>query len=220
MGNLIITLTGHTCSGKNFLLEKLVEHGYEKLVSSTTRDKRNGEVDGEDYHFITKFQFELGMNGNEFIEHIEINDRQYGLSVKEIESKVEPGKDKVFVVILDPEGVTKLKEYLLMFGKKHNFGVLTFFVKTPKHVRMSRLIDRTCYELDGPKSNRTIINSLIDRVEHMRDNESEWDKFNFNVPLDGEDSDWALETVDYHVKSFQRESKFHKNCVQNKETIV
>ena len=49
----LITLTAPTCSGKSYLVDILHrEHGLQKILSTTTRDPRQGEIQGIDYDFI------------------------------------------------------------------------------------------------------------------------------------------------------------------------
>lgn len=53
-----IVLTGPGASGKDHFAKQLVEKGAKKSISYTTRPPRDGEKDGEDYHFITTEEFE------------------------------------------------------------------------------------------------------------------------------------------------------------------
>ena len=49
----LITLTAPTASGKSYLLERLTRMGLPRVVGTTTRAPRQGEVEGVDYYFIT-----------------------------------------------------------------------------------------------------------------------------------------------------------------------
>ena len=54
----MIVLVGESASGKSSIEKYFVDnYGYKKITSYTTRQPRNGEVDGKDYHFITEEQF-------------------------------------------------------------------------------------------------------------------------------------------------------------------
>lgn len=54
----MIVLVGESASGKSSIEKNLVEyHGFNKVVSYTTREPRQGEVDGVDYHFIDDATF-------------------------------------------------------------------------------------------------------------------------------------------------------------------
>ncbi len=52
-----IILVGPAAAGKDYLKKKFAERGFELDVSYTTRPPRKGEVDGEDYHFISEREF-------------------------------------------------------------------------------------------------------------------------------------------------------------------
>ena len=50
---MAIIIFGKTASGKSRIVNELVKRGYKKIVTTTTRPARKGEVDGIDYKFIT-----------------------------------------------------------------------------------------------------------------------------------------------------------------------
>lgn len=66
-------------------------------VSCTTRKPRPGEVDGEDYSFLTREQFEEKIKAGEFLEYAEVHGNYYGTPLKSVLEAVEAGKD----VLLD-----------------------------------------------------------------------------------------------------------------------
>ena len=55
---MIVVLLGKTSSGKDTVCNQLIQKGYKKLVTYTTRPMRPGEVQDETYHFISKEEFE------------------------------------------------------------------------------------------------------------------------------------------------------------------
>lgn len=78
----IIVLVGASGSGKTTVGNELTKHGIVKLVTTTTRPPREGEVEGIDYYFID----EDDLNPRQFLEITCYNGYHYGLSLKEIES--------------------------------------------------------------------------------------------------------------------------------------
>lgn len=98
----MLVLVGPSASGKTQIVQELIKnYNMEKLVTYTTRPMRVGEVNGKDYHFISKEDFIKKINGDFFIEHVEYNNNFYGTSRSDLsENKV---------VILEPTG---LKHYL------------------------------------------------------------------------------------------------------------
>ena len=71
------------------------------LYSDTSRAKRDGEVDGSDYHFITRAQFEADIAAGKFVEHGEYEKNYYGTSLDAIRAVVNSGK--ICVLNLHPQ---------------------------------------------------------------------------------------------------------------------
>ncbi|MCA9034325.1 MAG: guanylate kinase [Planctomycetaceae bacterium] len=71
----IVVLSGPSGSGKTTLVKRLIEESdvpLVKSVSATTRSARPGEIDGEDYLFLSAEEFREKLNRGEFIEHAEV----------------------------------------------------------------------------------------------------------------------------------------------------
>ncbi|MER1953907.1 MAG: guanylate kinase [Desemzia incerta] len=100
----ILVLVGASGSGKSTVSDLLIEKGIPKLVTSTTRKPRPGEVNGIHYHFRTMKQ----MTQEPFIEQTTYASNTYGLSVKEVEDKF--GKYDMVHVTLDKNGAKVMKE--------------------------------------------------------------------------------------------------------------
>ena len=74
--------------GKETLLnqiKKLFPNTFGVSVSHTTRNPRCGEVDGVNYHYITREEFKAGIDNKKFIEHVEYADNYYGTSITAIQ---------------------------------------------------------------------------------------------------------------------------------------
>ena len=77
-------------------------------VSHTTRKPRAGEIDGVNYHFITKEEFLSGAERGDFIEHAEFSGNMYAtskLSIKDIQDE-----GKICILDLEMKGVKQIKE--------------------------------------------------------------------------------------------------------------
>ncbi|MEM2159348.1 MAG: hypothetical protein QXN55_00125 [Candidatus Nitrosotenuis sp.] len=137
MSKLFLTLTGPTCSGKTYLHDALREtYGYSRLVSTTTRPPRPGEVEGREYQFISKEQsLEMKEEGL-FAEWVSFNGTYYGITNEEMQIKLELGKP--ILLILTPQGVEIYKEY----AQHKSIPIKTVFVDTPKKTRIQRLENR------------------------------------------------------------------------------
>lgn len=95
----LIILSGPSGSGKGTILSKVrekIELSYS--VSATTRKPREGEVDGVNYHFLTKDEFESRIKNGELLEYTTYCDNYYGTLKSEVESKLAQGKDIVLEI--------------------------------------------------------------------------------------------------------------------------
>lgn len=103
-------ICGKSASGKDTLSQELISRGYKRVVTYTTRPPRDGEVDGETYHFITNAQFQEMLKNHEFAEynvfHTEFGDWYYGSAIKDYVD--EPDR----FIILTPSGIREVKEEL------------------------------------------------------------------------------------------------------------
>lgn len=142
MKNKIIVITGKSSSGKNTVMDELVDnYDFIGLVSHTTRPIRPNEENGKDYYFTTKEQFMDIKNKNQFIEtrEYEVKDSNgnddiwyYGLS------KMEYNICNVFnkVVIVDMKGFHELTEYI---GRDNCFML---YLYCDDNIRKDRMISR------------------------------------------------------------------------------
>lgn len=87
----MIVILGKNGAGKSYLLDRLAEKGFCKVVNYTTRPMRENEQDGVDYFFLTNEQFESLIAQGFFIEHKKLGDNYYGTSKEAL------GKNSVFV---------------------------------------------------------------------------------------------------------------------------
>jgi guanylate kinase len=143
----------------------LSNNNVSKLVTSTNRDKREGEVEGEDYYFITQYQAHDLIERNQFIEFNFYGGKIYGLTKDELNKKLH--KYKVPCVILTPEGAISYKELLLARG----IDVKTIFIDCPQDILVDRLVKRTLKEKEISED---VLKSLIDRTITMTKNEQNW----------------------------------------------
>jgi len=88
----------------------LAEKGMRPLISTTTRAPRAGEVDGRDYHFMTKDRFNQLLDEGFFIENVEYNNTFYGVSVEEARKGVFPGSSRCFG-LQRPHGVQQISDF-------------------------------------------------------------------------------------------------------------
>ncbi|MXX19227.1 MAG: guanylate kinase [Dehalococcoidia bacterium] len=108
---LVIVLHGPSGVGKDTVIARLRERtGIHRATSSNSRLKREGEVDGVDYHFLTPEEFRRKIEANEFIEHAQVYDDLKGLERRELEGPLAEGRD--VLVRTDLQGARSLRGLL------------------------------------------------------------------------------------------------------------
>jgi len=110
-GTLFI-ISAPSGAGKTSLVKALVEQTRDISisVSHTTRQKRQGEVDGVDYHFIDKKKFESMVTESAFLEHALVFDNYYGSALKNIENKLKQAED--IILEIDWQGAAQVRKQL------------------------------------------------------------------------------------------------------------
>ena len=106
---MLIIIIGPSGSGKSSIAQHLMyNHGAMKIVSTTSREPRAGEVDGIHYHFVSKDKFVEMIDNDEFVEFAKYSDNYYGTTKAEIEKKLK--SDKLAVNAMEIGGAMKIKE--------------------------------------------------------------------------------------------------------------
>ncbi|MBE9608607.1 guanylate kinase [Chitinilyticum piscinae] len=107
-GNLYI-VTAPSGAGKTTLVKALLAADplIQLSVSFTTRAPREGEVNGRDYHFVERTEFERMINNGEFLEHAEVYGNYYGTSQTWINSVIESGSD--ILLEIDWQGAQQVR---------------------------------------------------------------------------------------------------------------
>ena len=106
---MILILSGPSGSGKSTIYKAAIGGlgGIEFSVSCTTRQPRPGEVDGRDYHFITREQFDALVAEDAFAEHAEVHGNCYGTLKSELLGRVRRGID--VLLDIDVQGAAQLR---------------------------------------------------------------------------------------------------------------
>lgn len=98
---ILFVFSGPSGVGKGTLKAKLFEEFADRIaysVSATTRGPREGEVDGKDYFFISRQEFERRVKNNEFLEHAEFAGNCYGTPRAYVEKLLDSGMNVVLEI--------------------------------------------------------------------------------------------------------------------------
>lgn len=106
---LLVVISAPSGAGKATVIRRLAEQGVEVLhpVSVTTRSPRPGEVDGREYYFRERQEFERLREAGEFVEWAEVHGNLYGTLKSELARCVDEGKD--VLLELDVQGMRNLR---------------------------------------------------------------------------------------------------------------
>ncbi len=200
-GDLII-ISGTTCAGKGTVIKKLLENHNDIVlsVSYTSRKKREHEVDGVDYYFVTREEFEEKIKNGDFLEYNEYAINYYGTPRKEVVEQLDKGKDVVLEI--EVNGAKKIKE-------KYPETVL-IFIMAPSMEEVKRRI-----KMRGAENNEQILarfKTAYNEINQVN---------NYNYVVVNDDLEEAVHKVESILVSEKlRVDRIEEIFVENQEEII
>lgn len=149
---LLVVLSGPSGVGKGTVRKALFDlegHDLVYSTSMTTRPPRSGEIDGEDYYFVSHEEFERRIKNDAFLEWAEFVGHYYGTPKDKIETHLKAGKEVVLEI--EVQGALQVRE-------KAPDGVFIFVAPPNKEALYRRLLRR------GTESTDTI-QKRMDKAE-------------------------------------------------------
>ena len=116
---ILVVVSGFSGAGKGTIMKRITEKydNYALSVSATTREPREGEVEGKSYFFVRKERFEEMIDEDELLEYAKYVEHYYGTPRKFVEDCLNQGKDVILEIEI--QGALKIKkrypESLLVF---------------------------------------------------------------------------------------------------------
>ncbi len=107
-GRLIIFSAPSGCGKGTMLAEILKDERFRCSISATTRNPRDGEKDGVNYHFLTEEDFNRKIEENAFLEYAEYVKHKYGTLLSEVDPYLEKGIDVILEI--EVQGAMKVRE--------------------------------------------------------------------------------------------------------------
>lgn len=106
----LFVISAPSGAGKTSLIKALRERRPDLAlsVSHTTRPRRDGEINGEHYHFVDISQFEMMLEQEAFVEHAKVFDNYYGTSEAAISEELDRGRD--LILEIDWQGAAQVKK--------------------------------------------------------------------------------------------------------------
>ncbi len=151
---MLVILSGVSGAGKDTIKKELINRMEDvvTLPSITSRNPREGEVEGDAYYYISKEEFRNRIENNEFYEYNEHHENYYGTSKKILSEKLESGK--IIVKDIDVNGTENLVSLL-----ENDVRIITIFLKVDREELRTRLIQR------GDNLTEDQINLRLGRLE-------------------------------------------------------
>lgn len=134
-GNILV-ISGPSGSGKSSLMKEVLKEMEDSYfsISTTTREPREGEIDGLNYHFVSREEFENDIEEGYFLEWAKVHDNYYGTSLKPILKELHAGKLVIFDIDVQGHKIAQEK-----FGNL----ITSVFITTPDQKSLrERLINR------------------------------------------------------------------------------
>lgn len=158
----VITITGRSGSGKTTLAKKLKDTGFFcEVISFTTRQPREGEVNGVDYNFISLEEAKLILKNNESLQHVVINGNHYGSHQKTFEDIYAQGK--IPILVCDPKGPQDLEKN----KEKMNWEVKKIFLDVDPETLSTRIMDRFIKEYESKNINYEKLDKEVEKRLNM-----------------------------------------------------
>jgi len=154
---LLIVISGPSGVGKDAVLKSMQARGLPLhfVVTMTSRPPREGEIDGVDYFFVSKEQFEALIEENEFIEHAVVYGDYKGIPKTQIRRALESQKDVVLRV--DVQGAMTLRRLC-------PDAVLIFLIPSHEKEWFERLRNR---QTETPESLALRLKTAREELEYL-----------------------------------------------------
>lgn len=136
----MIILVGKSCSGKDSVTKELTKMGYSRIVTYTTRPMRDGEIDGVEYHFISKGLFNTMVSNNEFAEWKSYETKEGEWLYGNKKCDYTQGRK---IISLTPDGVKRIREEIdipmtIIYLKVSNHAIKDRMKKRDKNLKESK----------------------------------------------------------------------------------
>lgn len=161
---LLLVLSGPSGVGKDLLLSRLREAGrpYHFTVTATTRPMRGGELDGVDYHFVTRDQFEAMIADDALLEWANVYGNYYGVPKAQVMQALRQGQDVILKI--DVQGAATVREIAP--------EAVFIFLAPPSEDELERRLRGRRSESDATFATRT---------DELRNELEEAEKFDYTI---------------------------------------
>ena len=162
--HLVIIISGPSGSGKSTVINALceIDETLQLSVSATTRKPRRGEVEGVNYHFLSKAEFEDYIQQGSFLEWAEYRGNFYGTLKSEIAAAREAGKDSILEITVEGASQIRAQEQALAPAR----SLLIFIVPSSFATLEKRLRHRQTESEKELEQRLDIAKSEVLQIQH------------------------------------------------------
>lgn len=161
--SLLVVISGPGGVGKDTVIEQLLKRNPHLCysVSYTTRPRRDYEIDGEHYSFVTRDEFEAMVRADEFLEYATVNGNLYGTSAARVEAAQRAGYDVILKI--DVQGADQVRQ-------RRPDGVYVFIAPPTMRELIRRRIERGVESEEEIEARQRLAEwemSFADRYDHI-----------------------------------------------------
>jgi len=199
---MMFVLSSPSGAGKTTLTKKIEKNNsnFSISISHTTRKPRPNEINGKDYHFISREEFENLVKKNNFFEYANIFNNHYGTLKKPVLELISQGQDVLFDI--DWQGTKQLK-------KIKDLSIVTIFVLPPNlKILKERLLNR-----HGGQEKL-----VEERMKKFNEEVSHWSEYNYVVIND--DLDRCYNSILSIMISEKKGTNYKQNLDEIKKKIA
>ena len=161
-------LSAPSGAGKTTLVEALRKTSeFDYSVSCTTRPARAGEVDGEDYRFLSTEEFNARAKAGEFLENATVHGHQYGTLLKPIAENLSNGRD--VLIDIDTQGAANIRNSKDLFIRE---ALADIFLMPPEVDELRRRLTKR-----GTETAEQIETRLANAIREMES----WPKYRYTI---------------------------------------
>ena len=175
---LLVVISGPSAAGKDATLKRMEELGYpfHFVVTATTRPRRPNEVDGVDYHFVSKQEFAEMLEEDELLEHAIVYGQHKGIPRKQVQEALDSGKN--VIMRIDVQGAATMRDLVPE-------AVFIFLTASSEEELIRRLEERRTETSEGLKK----------RIATAREEMKRVDEFDYVVVNRDHHLDETVETI-------------------------
>ncbi len=162
---LMLVLSSPSGAGKTSISREVLERDnrISLSISATTRPRRPGEVEGEDYIFVDNTTFDLMVNRQEMLEHAKVFDHYYGTPRGPVEQTLAGGRDVLFDI--DWQGTQQLVE-------KARGDLVSIFILPPSTAELDRRLHSRAQDSEAV---------ITERMARAADEMTHWSEYDYIV---------------------------------------